>query len=62
MMRKITVSVTIKFIDMQMDSTDAALEVVRSVMEEHGKLFKEEIKHAIEESGASNVTVGMVAY
>lgn len=62
MMRKITVSVSIRFVDMAMDGTDAALEIVRGVMAELGEQCQAEIKQALEDAGAKNVIVTMSAY
>ncbi len=60
--RKVTVSVTIAFEDMAMESTDDALDIVRGVMVTAGEACRTEIEQALRDAGASNVSVGMVAY
>lgn len=60
--RKITVSTSIRFIDMAMESTDVALEVVRGVIAALGETCREEIKQALEDAGAKDVTINMIAY
>lgn len=60
--RKVTVSVCVKFIDMGMESTDDALDIVRGVLITHGETCQAEIRQALEDAGAKSVTVGMTAY
>lgn len=60
--RKITVSTSIRFEGMAMDSTDAALEIVKSVLVSHSEQCKEEIARALEEAGAQDVFISMTAY
>lgn len=60
--RKVTVSVCVKFIDMGMESTDDALDIVRGVMITHGETCQAEIRQALEDAGAKDVTVSLVAY
>lgn len=60
--RKVTVSVTTQFIDMGMESTDDAINIIRGVMVTHGKACQEEIKQALENAGARDVLVHMTAY
>lgn len=61
-MSKITVGVSIHFEDMAMESTEAALEIVRGVMAELGEQCQAEIKQALEDAGAQDVSISMVAY
>lgn len=61
--RKITVSMQLTFIDMAMDSTSAAREIVESVLATMEDKCKDEIRSALEESGATHVSIGeMRAY
>lgn len=60
--RKVTVSAAIRFTDMAMESTDAALEVVKSVVAELEHKCGSEIKQALEDAGAKDVTVQLTAY
>lgn len=60
--RKVTVSVCVKFIDMGMESTDDALNIIKGVMVTHGQACQEEIKQALEDAGAADVLVHMTAY
>lgn len=62
MTRKITVGISIRFVDMAMDGTDAALEIVRGVMASLGDQCQAEIKQALEDAGAKDVSISMVAY
>lgn len=60
--RKVTVSVTATFIDMAMESTDDALNIVKGVMVTHGEVCHAEIKQALEDAGAKDVAIQMRAY
>lgn len=60
--RKVTVSVCVKFIDMGMESTDDALNIIKGVMITHGETCKAEIRQALEDAGAKDVTVNMTGY
>lgn len=60
--RKVTVSVTTQFIDMGMESTDDAINIVKGVMVTHGQACQEEIKQALENAGAGDVIVHITAY
>lgn len=60
--RKVTASVLVKFIDMGMDSTDAAREIINSVMQTHGEACQAEIKAALETAGARDVTIRVMTY
>lgn len=60
--RKVTVQVSVWFEDMMMESTDAALDIVRGVMVSAGEHCDAEIKQALADSGARDVTVHMLAY
>lgn len=60
--RKVTVSVTTRFVDMAMESTDDAINIIKGVMVTHGEACQEEIKQALEDAGAKDVKIQMVAY
>lgn len=60
--RKVTVSVTTQFIDMGMESTDDAINIIKGVMVTHGEACHAEIKRALEDAGAKDVVVHMTAY
>lgn len=60
--RKITVSVTIQFVDMYMESTDAAVDIVKGIMMETGEDCKREFRQSLEDAGAKDVVIHMVAY
>ena len=60
--RKVTVNVTVHFEDMAMETTDDALDIIRSVMTTAGDDCRAEIEQALADAGASNVSVSMVAY
>lgn len=61
--RKITVSMQVTFFDMAMDSTIAAREIVESVLASMEVKCKEEIRRALEDSGATHVSIGeMMTY
>lgn len=60
--RKVTVSVQVQFVDMAMESTEDAINIIKGVMVTHGDICHAEIKRALEDSGAKNVIVHMAAY
>ena len=60
--RKVTVSVCVKFIDMSMESTDDSLNIIKGVMITHGETCQAEIRQALEDAGAKDVTVNMTGY
>lgn len=60
--RKVTVSVTTQFVDMGMESTEDAINIVKGVMVTHGQACQDEIRQALEDAGASDVLVHMTAY
>jgi hypothetical protein len=60
--RKITVSVTVQLVDMYMESTDAAIDIVKGIMMESGEDCRREIRHSLEDAGAKDVVIHMVAY
>lgn len=60
--RAVTVNTSIRFNGMLMDSTDAALDIIKGVMAELGEHCHAEIKQALEDAGAKDVTIGMTAY
>ena len=60
--RKVTVSMTTQFIDVGMDSTEAALDIIRGVMVTHSQACHEEIKCALEAAGAREINITMKAY
>ncbi len=60
--RKVTVHVSVWFEDMAMDSTEAALDIVKGVMISAGQHCDAEIKQALADAGAQNVEVHMLAY
>ena len=60
--RKITVQVSVWFEDMMMESTDAAIDIVKGVMVTAGHQCDAEIKQALADAGARDVTVHMLAY
>ena len=62
MTRKITVGISIRIDDMMMEGTDAALEIVRGVMASLWDQCQSEIKQALEDAGAKDVSISMVAY
>lgn len=62
MPRKITVGISIRIDDMMMGGTDEALEIVRGVMAALGDQCQAEIKDALEDAGAQDVSISMVAY
>jgi hypothetical protein len=59
---KVTVATTIRCNNMAMESTGAAIEVIRGVMAELYVKYKDEITQALEDAGAKDVTVQMIAY
>lgn len=60
--RKVTVSVCVRFIDIGMETTEEALDIVKGVMITHGDTCQAEIRQALEDAGAKSVTIGMTAY
>ena len=60
--RKVTVQVSVWFEDMAMESTDAALDIVKSDMVTAGEHCDAEIKQALADAGARDVSVHMLAY
>ena len=60
--RKVTVSVVVHFVDMGMESTDDALNIIKGVMITHGETCQAEIRQALEDAGAKDVTVNMTGY
>lgn len=60
--RKVTVQVSVWFEDMMMESTDAALDIIKGVMVSAGEHCDAEIKQALADAGARDVTVHMLAY
>lgn len=60
--RKVTVHVCVLFEDMAMEDTDAALDVIKSVLADAGQHCQAEIKQALEDAGAREVSVHMLAY
>lgn len=61
-MRKVTVSVQVHFVDMAMESTEDAIDIIKGVMLTHGEPCRAEIQQALEDAGAKDVTVWMTAY
>lgn len=60
--RKVTVSVCVKFVDMGMESTDDAINLIKGVMITHGETCQAEIRQALEDAGAKDISFHMVAY
>ena len=60
--RKVTVSVQVRFKDMDMESTDDAINIIKGVMVTTGEACRSEIEQALTDAGASDVTVQMLAY
>lgn len=60
--RKVTVQVSIWFEDMQMESTEEAMDIIRGVMVTHGQSCEAEIKQALSDAGAQDVSIHMLAY
>jgi hypothetical protein len=60
--RKVTVSVTVRFKDMAMETTDDALDIIRGVLVTTGEACRTEIEQALADAGASDVSVSMLAY
>ncbi len=60
--RKVPVSVCVQFIDTGMESTDDALNIIKGVMITHGETCQAEIRQALEDAGAKDVTVNMTGY
>lgn len=60
--RKITVQLCIWVEDMAMETTDEALECVKSVMVHIEDDCRERFQSALADAGAKNITVHMLAY
>lgn len=60
--RKVTVQVSIVFEEMMMESTDDAIAIIKGVMVTHGRVCEAEIKQALDDAGARDVTVKMIAF
>ena len=60
--RKVTVHLSVWFEDMMMESTDAALEIVKGITVTASRDCEEEIKNALELAGAKDITFHMMAY
>lgn len=60
--RKVTVKMSVGFIDMEMETTDVAIDVIRSVLATGADACHAEIKQALEDAGAKDVVIQMVAY
>lgn len=60
--RKVTVQVSVWFEDMMMESTDEAIDLVKSVLSTHGDHCKAEIEQALKDAGARDVAINMLAY
>lgn len=60
--RKVTVQVSVWFEDMEMESTDDALHIIKGVMVTTGEHCQQEIKQALKDAGARDVSVNMLAY
>lgn len=60
--RRVTVQLSVWFEDMAMEDANAAMEIVKSVTTEASVQCRDEIKRAMTEAGARNVSVHMIAF
>lgn len=60
--RKVTVQVSVWFEDMAMEDTDAAMDIIKSVLATASHECQDEIKRALAAVGARDISISMLAY
>lgn len=60
--RKVTVQVSIWFEDMAMEDTDAAMDIIKSALATASHDCQDEIKRALSDAGARDISISMLAY